>query len=141
MSRAAILRPDTLPVTERGGGARTVRLVTAEIGSQKLLNGITRFEPGASIPLHSHNCEESVIILEGDAVFEIDGVTHALTRHDTTWIPPEVPHRFRNASDHAPLAIFWTYADIAATRTMAATDETRSIASEHAKDPHPGERR
>lgn len=132
MSRPAILRPSVLPVTERGGGARTVRLVTADIGSQRLLNGITRFGPGASIPLHSHNCEESVIILEGNAVFEIDGVTHELTRHDTTWIPPDVPHRFRNASDSAPLAIFWTYADIAATRTMAATGETRSIASEHA---------
>lgn len=132
MSNAAILRPDQLPVTERGGGARTVRLVTAELGSQKLLNGITRFGPGASIPLHSHNCEESVIILEGDAVFEINGVTHELKTHDTTWIPPDVPHRFRNASDSAPLAIFWTYADVAATRTMAATGETRSIASEHA---------
>lgn len=131
----AILRPHELPVTERGGGARTVRLVTAEIGSQKLLNGITRFGPGAAIPLHSHNCEESVIILEGDAVFEIDGITHELSQHDTTWIPPDVPHRFRNASDSAPLAIFWTYADVEATRTLSASGETRSIASEHSAGP------
>lgn len=133
MSAPAILRPDELPVTERGGGARTVRLVTAELGSQKFLNGITRFQPGAAIPMHSHNCEESVIILEGDAVFEINGVTYELTQHDTTWIPPDVPHRFRNASETAPLAIFWTYADTAANRTMTATGETRSIASEHAR--------
>lgn len=134
-SAPAILRPNELPVTERGGGARTVRLVTAEIGSQKLLNGITRFGPGAAIPLHSHNCEESVIILEGDAVFEIDGVTYSLSQHDTTWIPPDVPHRFRNASDSAPLAIFWTYADVEATRTLSASGETRSIASEHVAGP------
>ena len=133
-SAPAVLRPDELPVTERGGGARTVRLVTAELGSEKILNGITRFQPGAAIPLHSHNCEESVVILEGSAVFELDGVEHSLGRHDTTWIPPNVPHRFRNASDKDALRIFWTYASIDADRTITATGETRSIASEHKRE-------
>jgi quercetin dioxygenase-like cupin family protein len=127
----AVLRPDQLPVTERGGGARTVPLVTAALGSKEMLNGITSFQPGAAIPLHAHNCEESVIILEGSAVFELDGVEHDLKRYDTTWIPPNVPHRFRNASDRERLRIFWTYASVEATRTMMATGETRSIASEH----------
>jgi putative monooxygenase len=132
----AVLRPDQLPVTERGGGARTVPLVTAALGSKEMLNGITSFQPGAAIPLHSHNCEESVIILEGSAVFELDGVEHELKRYDTTWIPPNVPHRFRNASDRDPLRIFWTYASVEATRTMIATGETRSIASEHKGSAH-----
>ena len=132
----AVLRPDQLPVTERGGGARTVPLVTAALGSKEMLNGITSFQPGAAIPLHAHNCEESVIILEGSAVFELDGVEHELRRYDTTWIPPNVPHRFRNASDRDPLRIFWTYASVDATRTMIATGETRSIASEHKRPTH-----
>jgi putative monooxygenase len=130
-ARPAVMRPDELPVTERGGGARTVPLVTAALGSEKILNGITSFQPGAAIPLHAHNCEESVIVLEGSAVFELDGVEHELSRHDTTWIPAGVPHRFRNASDTEPLRIFWTYASIEATRTLIATGETRSVASEH----------
>ena len=132
----AVLRPDQLPVTERGGGARTIPLVTAALGSKEMLNGITSFQPGAAIPLHSHNCEESVIILEGSAVFELDGVEHELNRYDTTWIPPNVPHRFRNVSDQDPLRIFWTYASVDATRTMIATGETRSIASEHKRSVH-----
>jgi quercetin dioxygenase-like cupin family protein len=132
----AVLRPDELPVTERGGGARTVPLVTAALGSREMLNGITSFQPGAAIPLHSHNCEESVIILEGSAVFELDGVDHELKRYDTTWIPPGVPHRFRNASDKEPLRIFWTYASVDATRTLIVTGETRSIASEHKGPAH-----
>ena len=131
---AAVLRPDELPVTERGGGARTVRLVTGELGSQKLLNGITSFGPNAAIPLHCHNCEESVIVLEGEAVFEIGGVEYALKVRDTTWIPPNVPHRFRNVSDTEKLEIFWTYADVDATRTLMETGKTHSIASEHAGD-------
>lgn len=129
---AAVLRPDELPVTERGGGARTVRLVTGELGSKKLLNGITSFGPNAAIPLHSHNCEESVIVLEGEAMFEIDGVEYALGPRDTTWIPPNVPHRFRNLSDTQKLEIFWTYADVEATRTIVGTGRTHTIASEHA---------
>ncbi len=132
----AVLRPDQLPVTERGGGARTVPLVTAALGSKEMLNGITSFQPGAAIPLHAHNCEESVIILEGSAVFELDGVEHELKRYDTTWIPPNVPHRFRNASDSEALRIFWTYASVEATRTMIATGETRAIASEHKGGAH-----
>src|SRR5829696_6124826 len=127
----AVLRPDQLPVTERGGGARTVPLVTAALGSKEMLNGITSFQPGAAIPLHSHNCEESVIILEGSAFFELDGVEHPMGRYDATWIPAELPHRFRNASDTEELKIFWTYASVEATRTLSATGETRSIASEH----------
>jgi putative monooxygenase len=132
----AVLRPDQLPVTERGGGARTVPLVTAALGSKEMLNGITSFQPGAAIPLHSHNCEESVIILEGSAVFELDGVEHELKRDDTTWIPPNVPHRFRNVSEQEPLRIFWTYASVDATRTLIATGETRSVASEHKGSAH-----
>jgi putative monooxygenase len=134
--RPAVLRPDELPVTERGGGARTVPLVTAALGSAEMLNGITSFQPGAAIPLHAHNCEESVIILEGSAVFELDGVEHNLKRYDTTWIPPNVPHRFRNASDTEGLRIFWTYASVDATRTMIATGETRLVASEHRGPAH-----
>jgi putative monooxygenase len=129
--RPAILAVADLPVTERGGGARTIRMVTRELGSEQFLNGITSFKPGAAIPLHSHNCEESVIILEGSAVFELDGVEHPMGRYDATWIPAEVPHRFRNASETDELKIFWTYASVEATRTLTATGETRSIASEH----------
>jgi putative monooxygenase len=129
----AVLRPSEITAAERGGGARTIPLVTKRIGSTSILNGITSFEPGAAIPLHSHNCEESVMILEGRAIAEIEGVEHELGPLDTTWLPADVPHRFRNASDTEPMRIFWTYASVDATRTLIATGETRGIAAEHAK--------
>ena len=129
----AVLRPSEIKATERGGGARTIPLVSKRIGSTSLLNGITSFDPGAGIPLHKHNCEESVMILEGRAVAEIDGVEHELGPLDTTWLPADVPHRFRNASDTEPMRIFWTYASVDATRTLIATGETRPVSAEHAK--------
>lgn len=128
--KGAVFRPAQIKPHERGGGARTIPLVNRAGGSTSLLNGITEFEPGAAIPLHSHNCEESVMVLEGSAVAEIDGVEHALGPLDTSWIAANVPHRFRNVSRIEKMRIFWTYASVDATRTLVATGETRSIEAE-----------
>jgi putative monooxygenase len=130
MAQPAILRPDELKTNDRGGGARTTPLVTRRCGSTSMINGITSFDPGAAIGVHFHNCEESVMVIEGEAIAEIDGVQHHLSTNDTTWIPANVPHRFINASDRQ-MRIFWTYATVDATRTMVATGESRSIDAEH----------
>ncbi|WP_237214391.1 cupin domain-containing protein [Falsiroseomonas oryziterrae] len=134
MATSAVLRPAERPMADRGGGARTIPLVTPASGSTQLLNGITIFEPGAAIGLHFHNCEESVMVLEGEAIAVLDGVEHRLGPGDTTWIQANVPHFFRNASATQPMRIFWTYASIEANRTLVATGETRPVAAEHAKD-------
>jgi len=135
--KPAILRPRDLMTNDRGGGARTTPLVTRRCGSTSLINGITAFDPGAAIGLHFHNCEESVMVIEGEAIAEIDGVQHRLQTYDTTWIPANVPHRFINTSDQ-PMRIFWTYATIDATRTMIASGETRTIDAEHGHTPQRG---
>lgn len=128
----AIFKPDDLPVNDRGNGARTIPLVTRKCGSQSMINGITAFEPGAKVGVHFHNCEESVLVLEGEAVAEIDGQRYHLKAGDTTWLPPRVPHRFLNESDKL-MRIFWTYADIDATRTMVESGVEHTIDEEHAK--------
>lgn len=128
----AILKPDELPVNDRGNGARTIPLVTRKCGSTSMINGITAFDPGAKVGVHFHNCEESVLVLEGEAIAEIDGQRHRLKAGDTTWLPAGVPHRFLNESDSL-MRIFWTYADISATRTMVETGTEQSIDEEHAK--------
>ena len=130
-AQPAILRPKDLKANDRGGGAKTIPLVTRKCGSTSMINGITAFDGGASIGLHKHNCEESVMVLDGQAIAEIDGVQHLLGPNDTTWIPANVPHRFINASESNPMRIFWIYASIDATRTMMATGEERAIDAEH----------
>lgn len=129
--QAAILRPAQLPVNDRGGGARTTPLVTRHCGSTSLINGITAFDAGASIAMHKHNCEESVMVLDGHALVEIDGEFFELGPNDTTWIPANIPHRFINRSLTEPMRIFWTYASIDATRTMIATGVEHLIDAEH----------
>ena len=129
--RPVILRPSEIKSYERGGGASTIPLVTASTGSTGMMNGITSFAPGAVIPFHSHNCEESVLLLEGEAALDFEGESILLLPLDTTWVPAEVTHRFRNLSPNRPLKIFWTYARTDATRTLVDSGETKFVSAEH----------
>ncbi len=129
---AAILNPDKLPSKNRGGGIRTIPLVTSRVGSTGLLTGVTILDPGAAVPLHFHNCEESVLVLSGLARVHIDGVETDVPPGTVTWIPTGLPHFFRNLSMTELMSIFWTYASIDANRTIVATGVTTRIDEEHA---------
>ena len=130
--RPVVLKPDQIKSHDRGGGARTTPLVLPAIGATGFINGITEFAAGAAIAFHSHNCEESVVLLEGHATLDIEGQEIPLKPLDTTWIPPNVAHRFRNMSVDKPMKILWIYASTQATRTLVETGETRLVAAEHA---------
>lgn len=132
-TRAALFRPSEIPAADRGGGNRTIPLVTRRAGATQLINGITVIAPGSAIQRHFHNCEESVMVLSGEGVAEVAGEEFPVHAQDTTFIPANLPHRFRNASATEPLTIFWTYASVEATRTLVDTGETRSVDSEHAR--------
>jgi len=129
--KAIVLRPSQLKSHARGGGASTTPLVTPLVGSTSFINGITSFEPGAAIPFHSHNCEESVMLLEGEAMLDIYGESIPIQPLDTTWVPADVSHRFRNLSNTRPMKIFWTYARADASRTLTETGETNFVSAEH----------
>ena len=129
MAEAHILRINSLPMVDRGNGIQTIPLVTKELGSKHLTTGITRFPVGAKVPMHSHNCDEQVTILEGEAEADLDGERHRLHAYDTTLIPANKPHRFINVGA-SQLAILWIYTSTEVTRTFAETGETVAHLSE-----------
>jgi quercetin dioxygenase-like cupin family protein len=129
----AVLRPDEIKSHDRGGGARTTPLVLPSLGATGFINGITEFAAGTAIPFHSHNCEESVMLLSGHAFLDIEDKTYELKPLDTTFLPANVSHRFRNKSDTEPMKILWIYASVNATRTLTDSGETRPVAAEHAR--------
>jgi putative monooxygenase len=132
--RHAVIRPGDVPAHDRGGGVRTHYLVTRGLGAHQFLNGMTEFDPGAALPFHSHNCEESVVVLEGDAGFETEDGTTRMRALDTTFVPAGRVHRFVNLGP-ATMRILWIYGSVDATRTLAASGETFAIGS---AAEHPG---
>lgn len=132
--RSVVLHPGAMPQISRVGGASTTQVVTPACGTRAFLTGFTDIPPGAAIPLHYHNCEECILIVEGVARIEADGIFHDAVKDDVIWQPAGVPHRFINPSDTQTLRIYWTYGSIDATRTLVDTGETGPILAEHASN-------
>ena len=118
-----IFKIKDMTALDRGPGLRGWPLVTGELGSQHLTTGITEFQPGASLAMHIHNCEEQITLLEGEALAVIDGVSHELIPPDTTFVSQGVPHRFINHGKK-PMKILWVYTTTRVTRTFVETGRT-----------------
>ena len=121
--RGQVLRSAELPVIDRARGVKTQPLVLPERGSTSLTMGISTFQTGSVIPLHSHNVEEAITILEGEAIAIIDGQEYPVRPYDTTFVPPGVPHHFRNDSGKV-MRFLWVYGGTHVTRTYAETGQT-----------------
>jgi quercetin dioxygenase-like cupin family protein len=132
---AAVLRLANMRTYRRAEGILTTPLVSPALGARNFITGITELAPGAQVPFHRHNCEESVMLLEGEAAIDVEGREHRLLPFDSTLIPPEVTHRFRNLSTTRAMRILWIYGSPHATRTLEGSGETHPIGAEHAAHP------
>ncbi len=84
-------------------------LFASRFGSSGICGGYGRFQPGASLPCHTHHYDESITIVEGAAVCQVAGRKYDLSGCGTACIPEGVPHRFLNKSD-AAMSMIWVYA-------------------------------
>jgi 3-isopropylmalate dehydrogenase len=119
-----VLRPAEIEPFDRGTGVRTLPYVGRWNAEQnKVTTGVTEFPAGAGIALHTHNVEESVLVLEGQATAVVGADSFELEPGDATWVPAGVPHRFANRGQ-GPMRIYWVYGGRQVTRTICATGET-----------------
>jgi len=133
---AVVFPAAAAPVFARGPGTSTSPAVSTDLPGASFFNGCTTISPGTSIPLHVHNCEEAILILEGAPTFVVEDEERVLAAGDVTWCPADAPHCFRNHGD-TPVRIFWTYLSPTPTRTIVATGQTFPIGSadDYAKRP------
>ena len=128
--KSAIIQSNTRPVIQRGGGAQTIQMVTPACGATSLLSGFTTIPPNQGIPMHYHNCEETVLVVEGSAIVETEAGETTAMAGDVVWQAAGTPHRFVNASNEHALKIYWTYASSKATRTLVENGESAPILTE-----------
>jgi mannose-6-phosphate isomerase-like protein (cupin superfamily) len=120
---AAVIPFSSLSIVDRGGGVTTAPIVEAAHQPERFLSGVTKLPPDGGIPLHQHNCDEQVTILEGQAEVELGDEKLRLGPLDSTFVPTGVWHRFRNVGSE-PLLILWVYGALEVTRTFAQSGET-----------------
>jgi quercetin dioxygenase-like cupin family protein len=104
-----IVRYKSESVYELSKGAFFLDLFARRFGAQGICGGHGRFLPGASLPCHIHDFDESITIVKGTAVCLVQGRRYELSDNDTAFVPKGLPHRFLNLSD-AEMAMVWVYA-------------------------------
>ncbi|MEM3700326.1 MAG: cupin domain-containing protein [Candidatus Bathyarchaeia archaeon] len=82
---------------EKGTFKLRVRwLITKDIGAENFAMRLFEMEPGGYSPLHSHDWEHEVFILEGEGIVQSGGEESEFKPGDVIFIPPKEEHQFRN---------------------------------------------
>ena len=108
------MRPDRSEVmTSVGAGVKTAlapgvvfeSLVGSQVGARHLTTGIVTFAPGARLPYHQHTFGESITLLSGRAMIEVEGRMYNLEALDNVTVPRGLAHAAVNRANHQP-AVF-----------------------------------
>ena len=112
-----IIRYDGGAIYELSTNAFFCDLFARRYGSNGICGGYGRFLPGASLPCHIHDFDESITIVKGRAVCLVQGRQYELSDCDTAFVPRGLPHRFINRSSEE-MAMIWVYAGSEPDRRM-----------------------
>lgn len=120
---AQVFTKDTIPAFDRGANVETRLFCSSERCGSEVTTGTTTLPVGRSVQMHSHNCDEQIVVLQGHAEAEFDGNRHPIGPMEVAYIPEGVVHCFHNTGDETVVMLF-IYAAGTVTRTFAASGET-----------------
>ena len=90
---------EDLPVINPGPGEYVHVMEGYKHSYQNLVIGITETFPGGAPPMHTHEGEESHVLLEGEILYALGDTIFTITAPYIVNIPPMVPHAFKNIDD------------------------------------------
>jgi 2-keto-3-deoxy-L-rhamnonate aldolase RhmA/quercetin dioxygenase-like cupin family protein len=105
------MRPDRKEVMNGPGGGPQVELapgvnfdcmVGMHNQARNLTTGLVTFAPGAVLPYHQHTFGESITLLQGRALVDVEGRMYEIGELDNVTIPRGLAHRVTNLSRFAP---------------------------------------
>ena len=116
-----IIRYKAESIYELSDQAYFLDLFARRYGSTGICGGHGRFMPGASLPCHIHDFDESITIIKGTATCLVEGRQYELSGCDTAFIPKGLPHRFINRSK-SEMEMVWVYAGSEPDRVVVKSD-------------------
>lgn len=88
-----------LPVINPGPGEYVHVMEGYKNGYKNLVIGITETFPGGAPPMHTHEGEESHVLLEGEILYALGDTIFTISAPYIINIPSMVPHAFKNIGD------------------------------------------
>ncbi|WP_136637729.1 cupin domain-containing protein [Pseudooceanicola onchidii] len=125
-----VFTKDRIGSYDRGNGVVTQLFCSGERCGAEVTTGTTTLPVGRSVQLHSHNCDEQIVILQGHAEAEFRGERFPIGPMEVAFIPKGEVHCFHNVGDETVVMLF-IYAAPEVTRTFAGSGETVRHLSEH----------
>jgi quercetin dioxygenase-like cupin family protein len=88
---------------EVGKGCKDVSirwLITRDLGAENFAMRMFEVKPGGHTPLHSHEWEHEVFVLEGEGVVLAQSDEGKIKKGDVVFMPPNERHQFKNTGDN-----------------------------------------
>jgi quercetin dioxygenase-like cupin family protein len=93
-------------------------LVGAPMRARNLTTGIVQFAPAVKLAYHRHPTTESITLLDGTALVDVEGRTYRLNRFDNVVVPAGVAHGVENASPEREALLHVTFPTDAPSREV-----------------------
>ncbi len=91
-----VKKVEDLPVINPGPGEYVHVMEGQKNGYKNLVIGITETFPGGAPPMHTHEGEESHVLLDGEILYALGDTMFTVKGPYIINIPPMVPHAFKN---------------------------------------------
>ena len=102
MNKLKILHHTDIEAKDAEGGSRKLKvrwLITKETGAKNFAMRLFEMDAGGNSPLHTHNWEHEVFILEGEGVVVGGKEEKKFKAGDAIFIPPNEKHQLRSSGE------------------------------------------